>query len=684
MKTFKTALAVITAALLAMALLASPSSAATGTKDQPDTGGLSIVNADTHADLPGPYVAGQQVKLYANFSGGVRDVNFYRETAPDTWTLIGTDEANTYGNAYLPYTIVEGDTKIFAEDVNDAETEVDTITGDPLPPSGAVLDTPAANSLGKTWTAHFTGAAKNPGATTTLRIREICTYETDETNPETGAFDPDVKQKDCKGPWKTIETGTQNSNGDTTFSLPDKFEVKHTYRATSGSVNSNEVDFAPAFVPDDPYDISTGLSEVHFNTYEQASVNTRDHYFEGAFSMTSSTKNASPTGTTCPEATDKDGKTVIMKSVMKGRGNYSWSFPKKSFTLKTGDKLDLCGLGKSKKYALVANDYDKSLMRNSLAGYVGSKLNGMAWTPKSVPVDFYMNGSYRGTYLLIERIAIQGPKTGETHSRIDIDELSSESTDAEKTGGYVLEWDFRKGADYNADLGSDSGWVGVKEPENDYGRTGSSTGTGVNTGKGITTAQKTYIKSFLNKVDTSLRAGPSWQTYIDKESAVDYYIAMEYMKPVDGNMWASVYMYKPRGEEKLYFGPLWDFDLAAGSATRAGNVASSSSFYLRNNLGISAQQSSKTWFHRLNEYPSFRQAVADRWDEIKGGLNVTGHLSGQKAILQQAQAANFQKWGRTSRISEYQVIKGSWDGDTGYLSTWAANRKSWLSGGSGF
>ncbi len=45
---------------------------------------------------------------------------------------------------------------------------------------------------------------------------------------------------------------------------------------------------------------------------------------------------------------------------------------------------------------------------------------------------------------------------------------------------------------------------------------------------------------------------------------------MEYLKPVDGNMWASVYMYKPRGE-KIHFGPLWDFDLATGSATRAGN-----------------------------------------------------------------------------------------------------------------
>ena len=29
---------------------------------------------------------------------------------------------------------------------------------------------------------------------------------------------------------------------------------------------------------------------------------------------------------------------------------------------------------------------------------------------------------------------------------------------------------------------------------------------------------------------------------------------------------------------------MWDFDLAAGSATRAGNVASTSSFYLKNDF----------------------------------------------------------------------------------------------------
>ena len=121
---------------------------------------------------------------------------------------------------------------------------------------------------------------------------------------------------------------------------------------------------------------------------------------------------------------------------------------------------------------------------------------------------------------------------------------------------------------------------------------------------------------------------------------------MEYMKPVDGNMWASVYMYKPRNE-KLLFGPLWDFDLAAGSANRAGNVVSSSSFYLRNNLGVSAQQSSNTWFNCLNKRSSFRAAVKARWNEVKNDLDTTTFIDDQAAIIADSANKSFScsQWG---------------------------------------
>ena len=97
---------------------------------------------------------------------------------------------------------------------------------------------------------------------------------------------------------------------------------------------------------------------------------------------------------------------------------------------------------------------------------------------------------------------------------------------------------------------------------------------------------------------------------------------MELMKPVDGNMWASVYMWKPK-DGKLQFGPMWDFDLAAGSANRAGGTVNSSGWYLRNQITTTAKQSTKTWFNRLNEDSSFRSKVSDRWDDVKGQLDLS-------------------------------------------------------------
>ena len=138
MKTFKTILAVGTAVLLAMALFASPSSAALGTDDQATVSGNLYFTPvdDTKTKLDGPFTTGQQVKLYANYPDGVRNVTFYKKNG-DTWQTIGTDPTGTNGNAYLTYTIASGDQTIFAEDGADLESNTRTITGDDGPPPGS-------------------------------------------------------------------------------------------------------------------------------------------------------------------------------------------------------------------------------------------------------------------------------------------------------------------------------------------------------------------------------------------------------------------------------------------------------------------------------------------------------------------------------------------------------------------
>ncbi len=313
-----------------------------------------------------------------------------------------------------------------------------------LPPAGIVLDQPAA--AGKTFTATFTGAAAVSGQSASLQLWTILTSMTAEVT---------------NASWKTVATASESVSGGigkATFTVSNPFEISHKYRVITGAYASNEVTAAAT-----PGAKSTGVPQVYFDSNEGASVNTRTRYFEGQFKMIQA---GSPKYTECAtQIVNKKGNPL--KAVLKGRGNYSWSFSKKSYTLKLDDKTNICGMGSSKKWALVANHYDKSLLRNTVADYIGSKLTNVAWTPESRPVDFWMNGTYLGSYILIERIA---PDT-------DVPRIPYKAPDSNvgiagaDTAGFIMEWDFRKGADRNVTVGS-RGYVGLKDPENDYDKAG--------------------------------------------------------------------------------------------------------------------------------------------------------------------------------------------------------------------
>jgi hypothetical protein len=466
------------------------------------------------------------------------------------------------------------------------------------------------------------------------------------------------------GSWKTISTDKQRASGYTYFQISDPLEISHQYRARADGFTTNTVTFAAPLKSK-----NTGVPTVHFNSNDGESVNTRTQWFKGEFSIKSgkADQNKDNSFETCPAV-------APFKSEMRGRGNYSWTFSKKGFNLKfpkldNESKYDLCGMGKSRKWALIANHYDRSLLRNSAANFIGKQMDNLDYTPKEVAVDVYVNGSYRGAYILSERVNLEG-------GRIDEEELKSDNDTApfcsnlnhpDLTGTYLMEWDFRKGAYYNFTAGN-RGWVGLNEPEDeDYCG---------NMGK--------WINSYVDQADTDLFDGSAtstdWTSRIDMNAAADYYIAMEFLKPVDGNMWASVYMYKPR-DGKIRLGPLWDFDLAMGSADRAGNVVSPTGWYLRNPLNISAKQTEKTWFNRLNENPEFRAVVKKRWNEVDQDLNdVITYLRQQEGLIDNSAAENYQKWNHDSKISKYQVIKGSWGADVDYLVNWLDKRWIWMNG----
>ena len=279
-----------------------------------------------------------------------------------------------------------------------------------------------------------------------------------------------------------------------------------------------------------------------------------------------------------------DGSTVYAGDLkqIKGRGNSTWDYPKKPYQIKLADKCDLLGAGEEPEstWVLLANYCDETLIHNSITYDLAQAL-GMAYTPHCEPVDLYYDGEYRGSYLLCE-------KTEVGDGRVAIDDLEGEIEKAnphvedmdrlstatavnasgntyqyvagltvpkDYSGGYLLEMDFevRAKAEKSWFTTSAGSYVVVKSPE--Y----------------MPQAAMSYISALYQAFEDAVMnggvhpdTGKDYREYVDLDSLAQCFLLLELSQCGDAFQ-SSTYFYKPAGEEKLYAGPLWDFDSAYGS-----------------------------------------------------------------------------------------------------------------------
>ena len=99
---------------------------------------------------------------------------------------------------------------------------------------------------------------------------------------------------------------------------------------------------------------------------------------------------------------------------IKGRGNYSWSFVQKPYTIKLAKRTDLLGMGAARTWVLVTTYSDKTLLRNYLTLNLAVDI-GLQYSVEAKYVDVYINGKYNGLYVLTEKIQIHD-------ERVDINE----------------------------------------------------------------------------------------------------------------------------------------------------------------------------------------------------------------------------------------------------------------------
>jgi len=351
----------------------------------------------------------------------------------------------------------------------------------------------------------------------------------------------------------------------------------------------------------------TGLATVYINTEKGASIVSKEDYVNASLSIQGLSADESMEDVVCQ---------------VRGRGNTTWYWPKKPYLIKLDKKASVLGMPKHKRWILLANFLDRTLMRNMVSMKVAS-MTGLAWTPHCVPVELVLNGQHKGSYLLIEQVRVD-------KNRVNITEMSKEDNTGDAvTGGYLLECDFHYDNEvqwidnHGKCVEMDNGIpFGVKYPDSED----------------LTTAQLTYIKNYISEVAGTLY-GPDFKDpengyakYLDIDSFVDYWIVFEVMGNHELGNPGSVYMHKDRGG-KLVAGPCWDFDW--GVLSYRSSPQGKTGLINRNAI----------WYARLFEDPVFAEKVKNRFQELLPQLQtIPDYMDALQKQLSESAKYNFRMW----------------------------------------
>lgn len=334
----------------------------------------------------------------------------------------------------------------------------------------------------------------------------------------------------------------------------------------------------------------------------------------------------------------EDGSNVLeqSKTGIRERGNASREFPKKPYKIKFDKKQNILDApAKAKKWTLINNYGDKTLMRNMLAFEIAEKME-MEYVPYCTPVDVVINGEYKGCYQLCDQVEVND-------NRIEIDEMESSDTDGEDlTGGYLVE------VDAHAD--EEPVWfmtdhyllpVTVKSPDDDV----------------IVDVQLNYITDYFNTLeglmkDTSPLTG--YRTIFDNESFIRHMLVNELAGNTDA-YW-STYMYKRRNDPRIYTGPVWDFDLGFNNDRRTYPVTQKSgNGYLWDSGLASAAGNMRSFTQRIiTKDETTKPEIWAVWQNARdNGLSpewLAEKVEEYAQLLEESQRLNFMRWNILNQV----------------------------------
>jgi len=332
--------------------------------------------------------------------------------------------------------------------------------------------------------------------------------------------------------------------------------------------------------PDYSYDAAPSgtLPVIYLNTRDSIPIVNKDEYLEGNLWIDDA---VSPLGTI----------EEPLAIEVKGRGNWTWrNSYKKPYKIKFATKQSPLGLDKSRHFVLLAHNEDYSGYLRNTTGFEMSRRLGMPYTPREMPVELVLNGDYEGLYFLCEKIRVEG-------GRVDIWEQADMEEIADNvSGGWLLE------------LSRDGNVVIDQYQNNDPSNPRFAFVT--QSPEVLSQVQRDYIHDLLARADSSVyvpdKSDQGWEQILDIGTLARFYVIHEVMENVEAFS-GSLFLYKDLGwDEKLMFGPVWDFD---------------NSFYQERTTSDHFIYDYDTpftflWIKEILKFPRFVQEVKTVWREF--------------------------------------------------------------------
>lgn len=351
-------------------------------------------------------------------------------------------------------------------------------------------------------------------------------------------------------------------------------------------------------------------------------------------------------------------------------GSSSTGYPKLGYKFEcrddAGEDTDcaLAGLPEGSDWVLHAPYSDKSYVRNALAYQLARDVAEPAgrWEPRTRFVEVFLDGSYIGVYLLVERVAREP-------DRLDIPR-TTDPKDGSVDGGFIVKVDQHRSAGFDTTMGTPIDWSTPKSDD-------------------VTTEEAAYLLDWFDRFEAVIMgdgfADPTtgYAAWIDVDAWIDHWLVNELAHNIDAYR-LSAYLWTdgPPGTSLLRAGPVWDFDRAWGNCNYCESWTAEGWIWdSLDRCGYSYQF--PPWWERLREDPAFEARLDARWAELRADVlsdaAIAAAIEDFHTELSEAEPRDQERWRTMGTYVDPNYYVGStWEDELDWLAAWQVARAQWM------